>query len=116
MTNIVIADVRFLMSKGYTRTPEDPAYDAAIGSIAEYYNISNDQVKLVFRDPRMKGIRTRKQAAPQFVLSDAPATLTAATFTPNTVTATGISSTNDDTVTTSTTVEATEEVFETVND
>jgi hypothetical protein len=119
MTNIIIADVRFLMSKGYTRTPEDAAYSPAIGSIAEHYNISNDQVKLLFRDPRMKGIRTRKQPTPQFVLLDGDATITEVpqntTTIPETATVTTESTSTNEHATTSVAETVNEVEFETID-
>ncbi len=71
-----IADVRFMLANGVTRLTSDTNYNEELGSIESHYDLSADQVKLMFRDPRMAGMRFKKVAVAQFVLDEGEATIT----------------------------------------
>lgn len=72
---VVIADVEFMLHNGFTRTKDDKNYNEQIGSIEEHYDLSPEQVKLMFRDERLKSLRTKKVAVAQFVISEGPRTI-----------------------------------------
>lgn len=72
---VVIADVEFMLHNGFTRTKNDKNYNPTIGSIEEHYDLSPDQVKLMFRDERLKSLRTKKVAVAQFVLEEGERTI-----------------------------------------
>ncbi len=91
---VVVEDVRFLLSNGYTRTTTDKNYNAEIGSIEEYYSLSPEQVRLMFRDARMKNMRFKKVAVAEFVLDEGEATITELPRMNNTTVATDEPQTN----------------------
>ena len=57
---ITVSEVLRLLSEGYARTESDKAYDASIGSIKAYFNLSDAQVKSIFTHPSLKGKRTKQ--------------------------------------------------------
>ncbi len=48
------------LKQGLTRLSSDPNHDPKIGSIEEKYALSKTQVQAVFKDPRLKGLKTVK--------------------------------------------------------
>jgi hypothetical protein len=70
-----VADIEFMLHNGFTRTKDDKSYNEQIGSIEEHYQLSADQVKLMFRDERLKKLRTKKVAVAQFVISEGERTI-----------------------------------------
>lgn len=72
---VVIEDVRFMLANGVTRLKDDKNYNETLGSIEEYYGLTPNQIKLIFRDERMKGMKFKKVAAPQFILSEGERTI-----------------------------------------
>lgn len=48
------------LKQGLTRLKSDPNYDPELGSIEEKYNLNKTQVQTVFKDSRLKGLRTIK--------------------------------------------------------
>lgn len=65
---IKISEVLELLDKGYSRTSSDNNYDPKIGSISEYYNLSTNEIKQMFKHPALKGKKTKKPST--FVLFD----------------------------------------------
>lgn len=57
---ITVSEVLRLLSEGYARTESDKAYDASIGSIKAYFNLTYAQVKSIFTHPSLKGKRTKQ--------------------------------------------------------
>jgi replication initiation and membrane attachment protein DnaB len=51
------------LKQGVTRLQSDPNYDSNLGSIQEKYGLSKTQVQNVFKDPRLKGLKTIKPKA-----------------------------------------------------
>jgi len=88
-----VADIEFMLHNGFTRTKDDKNYNAAIGSIEEHYQLSPEQVKLMFRDERLKKLRTKKVAVAQFVISEGPRTIDNLTTMQNTTVSMGTAST-----------------------
>lgn len=90
---VVIADIEFMLHNGFTRTKDDKNYNEQIGSIEEHYNLSKDQVKLMFRDERLKKLRTKKVAVPQFVITEGERTIDTLPTMQNTTVSTTINNT-----------------------
>lgn len=64
---INVTEVLELLHNGYTRTPDSAGYDAEIGSIQEYYGITDTemmtaeaQLRTLFQHPKLKNKKTRK--------------------------------------------------------
>ena len=57
---ITVSEVLRLLSEGYARTENDKAYDASIGTIKAYFNLTDAQVKSAFTHPSLKGRKTKK--------------------------------------------------------
>jgi hypothetical protein len=57
--NITVSEVLRLLNSGYSRTTKDKAYNSSIGCIQEYFNLTDSQVKEVFKFPALKGKRTK---------------------------------------------------------
>jgi hypothetical protein len=85
-----IADVKFMLANGVTRTTADKNYNAELGSIESHYGLDAGQVALMFRDPRMAGMRFKKVAVAQFVLNEEEATITELPRMNNTTVAMGV--------------------------
>lgn len=67
---ISVSEVLGLLEKGYTRTNKTRMYNPEIGSIAEYYDLSDAQVTEMFKHPKLSGKRTKKVLSRSFELMD----------------------------------------------
>lgn len=55
-----ISEVLGMLKRGYARTTTDKSYDANVGTIAEFYGMSDNEIKELFRHPKLKGKKTVK--------------------------------------------------------
>jgi hypothetical protein len=60
MPTITISEVLGMLKRGYARTTTDKSYDANVGTIAEFYGMSDNEIKELFRHPKLKGKKTVK--------------------------------------------------------
>lgn len=69
---ISVMNVLTLLKQGYTRTASTKGYDATIGCIQGYFDLTDEQVKFLFADPRLKHSRTSfaKRAEKTLVITD----------------------------------------------
>jgi hypothetical protein len=61
-----------MLSRGYTRTTKEKAYDASIGTIQDHFNLSKEDMKIIFSHPSLKGKKTKqvRKSTPLFTLID----------------------------------------------
>ncbi len=61
-----------MLSRGYTRTTKEKAYDASIGTIQDHFNLSKEDMKVIFSHPSLKGKKTKqvRKSTPLFTLID----------------------------------------------
>lgn len=71
-TQITVTGVLNLLENGVTRTPKNKGYDAEKGSIMERYNLTEVEVRELFKHPKLKGKRTvfEKKSKLSFQLVD----------------------------------------------
>lgn len=58
------------LKSGVTRTKADKLYNPQVGSIEEIYGLTPPQVKLLFENEKLKGIRTVPYVESPFTLVD----------------------------------------------
>lgn len=68
----LITDLR----NGITRCKGDLGYDETKGSIQEKYNLSKAEVKEIFRNPKLAGIKVKIARDTRYVLTDDTGTVT----------------------------------------
>jgi len=57
---VSISDIQNWLDKGVTRCIDDPGYRADLESIQEKYSLTKTEVKALFQDERLKGLRTNR--------------------------------------------------------
>lgn len=56
---ITVSEVLRLLSEGYSRTTKEKAYNPSIGTIQDFFGLTDSQIKDVFRHEALKGKRTK---------------------------------------------------------
>lgn len=65
---IKISEVLRLLRSGYTRDTSSNLYNPEIGSIKEYYGLTNAELKCLFEHSKLKKVRTI--AKPSLIIED----------------------------------------------
>lgn len=74
---VSITEIKKLLHLGYTRCVGDPGYDESKGSIEQFYGLRKSEVKMLFKDERLQGLRVNSAAPVQIVIAeDLPTTET----------------------------------------
>lgn len=75
-TKITVSGILQDLENGLTRTTTGKNYNADIGCIQEKYNLSNYDLEMLFRHPKLKGKKTKSVRTVSFVLEDDTENLT----------------------------------------
>jgi len=67
---VSISKIKELIQTGTTRCIGDPGYDETKGSIEQYYNLRKSEVKLLFQDPRLRGLRVNSVAPSRIIIAE----------------------------------------------
>lgn len=67
---VSIAEIKRLLHLGYTRCVGDAGYHAAKGSIEQYYGLRKSEVKLLFKDERLRGLRVNLAPKQEFLIAE----------------------------------------------
>ncbi len=70
VVEVKITDLIEFLKQGVTRCKGDLNYSAEVGSIEEKYNLTKDEVKEIFKHPKLAGIRVRPLKEKSFNLVD----------------------------------------------
>ena len=68
--SISIEDVKAHLTNGITRCVGDAGYNAKLGSIQEKYGLSKVEVKQLFNDERLQGLRVKPVKIPAFIIQE----------------------------------------------
>jgi hypothetical protein len=67
---VSITEIKRLLHLGYTRCVGDTGYHAAKGSIEQHYGLRKSEVKALFKDPRLQGLRVNSAAPVEIVIAE----------------------------------------------
>lgn len=67
---IKVSEIKEFLKNGVTRTTADKHYNPNIGSLEEKYGVSADDIKQLFRNPVLKGLKVTPYREPVFSLID----------------------------------------------
>jgi hypothetical protein len=69
-TKITVSGILADLENGCTRTSTSKNYNAEIGCIQDKYNLTNYDLEMLFKHPKLKGKKTHAVKTTSFVLED----------------------------------------------
>ena len=69
-TKITVSGILADLENGMTRTSTSKNYNAEIGCIQDKYNLTNYDLEMLFKQPKLKGKKTHAVKTTSFILED----------------------------------------------